>query len=202
MASQPSPYAAVRRTAASPEPPMTSGIRGSGGGRMRALLREKNCSWWSTASPVASARSTSSVSSSLRPRVAGSTPALISLRSSPPTPTPRISRAAAIWEMVASCLAVTMGCLSPARYTPMSTLRVSLAARIDVADTRPSKPVPPWKLTWSPVVTWSTAGTGDVAKEPPPRRRVGDRHSLTATPSFEVVNTITALPPCPSSLSR
>ena len=189
MPSQPSPYAAVRRTAASPEPPMTSGIRGSGGGRMRALLREKNCPWWSTASPVASARSTSSVSSSLRPRVAGSTPAFeISLRSSPPTPTPRISRAAAIWEMVASCLAVTMGCLSPARYTPMSTLRVSLAARIDVADTRPSKPVPPWKLMWSPVVTWFRPAP---AMWPRSRRRAAgsgmSRASLTATPSFGVV---------------
>ena len=71
----------------------------------------------------------------------------------------------------------------------MSTLRVSLVARIDVADTRPSKPVPPWKLMWSPVVTWSRLAPAMWSRI---RRRAAgsgmSRASLTATPSFGVVD--------------
>src|SRR5712691_11409941 len=68
----------------------------------------------------------------------------------------------------------------------MSTLRVSLVARIDVADTRPSKPVPPWKLMWSPVVTWSRLAPAMWSRI---RRRAAgsgmSRASLTATPASE-----------------
>src|SRR6516162_3705418 len=71
----------------------------------------------------------------------------------------------------------------------MSTARVSLVARTDVADTRPSKPVPPWKLMWSPVVTWSRPAS---EMWPRIRRRAAgsgmSRASLTATPSFGVVD--------------
>ena len=42
IASQPSPYRAARRTAASPFPPMTIGTGGSGAGLMRAEESWKN----------------------------------------------------------------------------------------------------------------------------------------------------------------
>ena len=62
-------------------------------GRLRAASKSKNSPWWVTSSPARSGLSTESDSSVRRPRVFGSTPQIsTSWRSSPPTPTPRISR--------------------------------------------------------------------------------------------------------------
>src|ERR1035437_5321305 len=107
---------------------MTSGTGGSGAGLMRADVSSKNSPWWSTASPLASARSTCRHSSRRRPRVAGSTPLLLtSLRSSPPTPAPSTRRPGASWLTEASWRAVSSGCRRASRYTPTS--REPVAAR-------------------------------------------------------------------------
>ena len=94
MPSQPSPSRPARRIAASDRPPMMSGIGTGGAGAMTASSRSKNAPWKLTAVPAMSWRRTARHSFIRSPRVAGSTPHIeISWRSSPPTPTPKTSRA-------------------------------------------------------------------------------------------------------------
>src|SRR5450755_2409176 len=82
--SQPSPSRPARRSAASDRPPTTSGILGSGTGRMATRSRVKNSPSWLTSSPASRRRSRPSDSFIRRPRVRGSTPqAITSRRSSP-----------------------------------------------------------------------------------------------------------------------
>ena len=94
MPSHPSPRNAARRTAASDRPPTRIGIGGRRSGHDRRAGRAcKNSPSKLITSPVSSWRSTSSDSSIRRPRVRGSTPEFAtSSGSSPPIPTPNVSR--------------------------------------------------------------------------------------------------------------
>ena len=93
MPSQPSPSLAARLTAASERPPTMSGIGGDGGGAISGVLSEKNSPLKLTGLPSPKLRRTCRHSSIRRPRVLGSTPQIwTSWGSSPPIPTPRVSR--------------------------------------------------------------------------------------------------------------
>ena len=203
MPSQPSPYAAVRRTAASPEPPMTSGIRGSAGqdagvaegeelslvvdglaGGQRAKYLER------LVQPAASRRG-------IHARVRDLATVFTSDTDSEDQPGGRylgdgrelsrrhhgVSESGKVHTD--EHLEGVVG--GEDRRCRHQAVEARAALEADV-------------VTGGDVVQ---VGTGDVAEEPPPRRRVGmSRASLTATPSFGVVDAVTALPPCPSSLSR
>jgi hypothetical protein len=85
--------AARRRVRLSDRPPTTNGIGGDGAGTIRASSREKNLPSKLTGAPRNSARTIARHSPIRCPRVAGSTPQISSsCRSSPPMPTPNVSR--------------------------------------------------------------------------------------------------------------
>ena len=89
---------------------MTMGIAVAGAGAMTASSRSKNVPWKVTAVPVRSWRTMVRHSFIRRPRVAGSTPqTAASWRSSPPTPTPKMSRPGASRPMSASWRATSTG---------------------------------------------------------------------------------------------
>ena len=135
--SQPSPSrrgAADR--AASDRPPTTSGIAGAGAGRISASSSAKNSPSKLTGVPSARPRRIRRHSSVRRPRVVGSTPQTsISWRSSPPTPTPSVSRPGASCAIVASWRATGTGWRNGSRYSPTYTgqrvLRGEQGGRVD-----------------------------------------------------------------------
>ena len=99
---------------------MMMGIGAAGAGRMSASSRSKNLPWKVAGLPVRSWRTMVRHSSIRGPRVAGSTPQTdTSWRSSPPTPTPKMSRPGASRAMSASWRATRTGWRSGSRYTPL-----------------------------------------------------------------------------------
>ena len=204
MPSQPSPYVAARRTAASPEPPMTSGTRGSGGGRMRASLREKNWPWWSDG--LARGQLPEHLERLVQPAAS------------------RRGIHAGVRDLAAVLASDTdPECQPGGRYLgdgrELSRRHhgVSQSREVDTdehvegvvggEDRRcRHQAVEACAALEADVVTGGDvvqAGTGDVVEDPSPRRRVGDEQSLVdrhaQLRSAVRDAAVTALPPCPSS---
>ena len=105
---------------------------------MRPAVKSKNSPSPSTVSPSSSDRTRPSATSVRRPRVRGSTPQTsISCRSSPPTPTPTVSRPGAAWASDAIWRAATIGCRKReevhAEVQVESTLQAAQCGEVDQA---------------------------------------------------------------------